>query len=352
MRRLIAWLPLLLVPCIGWGQSTAEDSSTTALNYNPDYITDHFDQVSLRWVTTLQPAYMLLHDDSTGASIKYKPNQSIKMGFAFSIDRVLFNFAFNLPFLSKDEERYGKTSGIGIQSNLFLRKYVFDLVYQNYKGFYISNPQTYIPGYSARNYPQRPDINSVNVGGAVIYIFNNQKFSYKAAFTQTERQIKNAGSWVTGGYFNYFSLSADSTVVPSRLVGQDYSHDLRHSDFYTMGISGGYGYSLVFLKHMFLTSTLTLGLGAEVEKAHATDLRKGYNKTTLDDFLALKVALGYNGKKYIAGISAFTTYTGILKEEDSYVLRNINNFKIYIGMRFAEPKFLTKPVNKIDDLFR
>ncbi|UXP33795.1 DUF4421 domain-containing protein [Reichenbachiella agarivorans] len=319
-----------------------------SIDYNPNYIIDYSDQLSVRGFASIRSTAISHHDDYTRKSITYKPNENIKMGLGASTDWFSLNIAFNWPLLNNDDAKYGKTKALDIQSNVFLRYLAIDLVLQQYKGYYISNPESYIQQYNLTNYPQRPDLKTINAGISGLYVFNHENFSYRAAFTQTERQVKSAGSWVSGIFFNYFTMTADSTLIPNELNARaNYQNDFRNTDYYNFGITGGYAYNLVVFKRVFLSMTCTLGIGPEIEKAKSTDQREPYSNTVLDEFIAIRVALGYNGTTYYGGLSAFATSSGAKEKEAAYLERGVNNFKIYFGRRFIQPNFLDKPKNKL-----
>ena len=57
----------------------------------------------------------------------------------------------------------------------------------------------------------------LSVGLNAFYIFNSERFSYKAAFVRNQIQLKSAGSLIIGASFDMFILDADSSIVPPEL---------------------------------------------------------------------------------------------------------------------------------------
>lgn len=131
------------------------------------------------------------------------------------------------PFKWKGNKRNTEL-GFNISNN----KYGIDLSYQNAKNN---------SGWMESN-GVRTDIGSSLVTTKMFmanayYAFNNRRFSYPAAFTQSYRQLRSQGSWLLGA-----SLMAGNVRV-SRDVALD-NPSFRMS-MASIGLGGGYGYNWV-----------------------------------------------------------------------------------------------------------
>ena len=129
--------------------------------------------------------------------------------------------AFNLPFINNDNDIYGKTRRFDLSTHIYGRKMIFDLAMQWYKGYYLANPENIVAGWQQGDpYPSREDIKVFTFGASGWYVFNHRKFSYRAAFTFNERQLKSAGSPVLGGGFSWYFVNADSSLVSDVYVNE------------------------------------------------------------------------------------------------------------------------------------
>lgn len=118
------------------------------------------------------------------------------------------------------------------ETNEYNNKWGFDVVLLNTKS--LSGTHT-SEGEVQRISPG--DIHQVSVYLDGFYAFNNRRFSYAAAFSQSYLQKQSAGSWLVGGSFMGTHLSFNSQST-SRMLHAD----LR---FIHIGVGGGYGYNFV-----------------------------------------------------------------------------------------------------------
>ncbi|PIB33944.1 hypothetical protein BFP72_00095 [Reichenbachiella sp. 5M10] len=339
MSRISCTFLFLFLSSTLWAQETPLD--TANLNYDPHYIIDYSDKLSIRVLNVIKFSQVLHHDDSTGKSIIYRPNENVNIGFGVSTEWLSLAASFGMPFLNNDNDIFGKTTALDFTSSIYLRKVAIDLLFQFYQGFFLANPQDLIPGYSSSQYPTRRDLTTLNMGTSAVYIFNHKRFSYRAAYTQSERQFKSAGSFLAGLYINAYRMEADSSLIPSDLIYANPNNDFRDINFYNLGITGGYAYTAVIYHKIYVSASLTIGLGPQIERARATDIREGYNRTILDTSATAKLALGYNGKRAFGGVSWYGLATGTKHENEAYLQRSTNNIRLYFGMRFHKPKFLS-----------
>jgi len=114
----------------------------------------------------LQKSNEIKHvDDFTNESIDYKPNDKFNIGIGFNYKWLGLDLAFNLLNINDDDDQFGKTDRLDIQSNIYLRKFAFDFNLQLYEGYYVSNPATYLPNWtSTLPNPQRSDIKTSTIG--------------------------------------------------------------------------------------------------------------------------------------------------------------------------------------------
>jgi len=308
--------------------------SNDEVKHDTTYVIDYSDQLAIKLQSTVRSNEVKLYDNFTKQEFNYKPNESFGIGFEANYKWMGLTLNLNIPVLNNDDDRFGKTKHIDLQYNIYMTQLVVDLIYQKYSGYYASNQQDYDDTFDPENpiSTKRRDLNTSNYGMTAFYIFNSERFSYRSAFTFNERQIKSSGSVIAGIYSNYYTLNADSTLIPSsyqELVNPDI--DLIDTKYYTFGGSFGYAYNLVIFKRVFLSTSLSLGFGPQFHKqTDDSDL-----KTTMSSFVAVRGAIGYNSKVFFMGVSLFGLSNGNRNEEQAHLSRSVNNIKNHIGKRFS-----------------
>ena len=191
---------------------------------------------------TGQKLLFLGYDDDNGTERDYMPNSPVNFGFGLSIYNTIIGFDLGYGFRFLDEEEYGKTKSFDFQLHHYSRRFAVDLYIQRYTGFYEEARKeiTLHPGMRVRRY---------SVHGH--YVFNHKRFSYKAAFTQTERQTRSAGSWLLGAEYSRTKINAEEALT---------NEGYKTSDNYQIGINGGYAYTWALGKYWNLGIAATVGL--------------------------------------------------------------------------------------------
>ncbi|MGL1885455.1 MAG: DUF4421 domain-containing protein [Reichenbachiella sp.] len=333
---LLVFALLHLVSQDAQAQFHGHDSS----NYKHDnkYVKDYSDKLSLNLLGVLKSNEIAHHDGVTNQDFKYKPNEVFNLGFGVQYKWLGIELAFNIPAFNDDDHIYGNTKHFDLQSNIYTTHFVIDLVYQRYKGYYASNQASYDTLFNPDEpvYSKRSDISTKSYGFHALYIVNSDRFSYRAAFTFNERQVKSAGTFLFGLYFNRYLMNADSTIVPVQYQDQvDQTADFRNTRHYTFGGSGGYAYNLVLFHRVFASASAVLGIGPQILAHHENQHHGNDTDYQFAAFIAFRAAIGYNGPKFYAGVSAFATSNGGQDNDESYLTHGINNFKIHIGRRFS-----------------
>jgi hypothetical protein len=321
-------LPLLGQNVPNWFKSTADSN----------YIEDHTHDITFRLYGSRKYTYYDIVDTKTNRKIEYRPNSNFNVGFGFNYKWLGINLGFNLPFINDNDDKYGKTKYLDLQSHVYLRKLVIDFYGQYYKGYYLDNPKKVLRDYNpAMGFPLRPDLYNLDLGLSVQYILNDQRFSYRAAYLQNEYQKKSAGSFIMGGEIFAVKIKADSSLVPTNIADSSF---LRDQHYYRTGIisaaiNAGYAYTFVYQKHLFLTLSLTGGLGINHTTLYMVD---GY--TSRDGGWQLnntiRVSAGYNSTKYFAGIHYVSMITrSEMPIPHTFQTFGTGNFRVSLVRRFT-----------------
>jgi hypothetical protein len=269
--------------------------------------------------------------------LQYLPNGYFNIGIGVNFRSFGLSLATKIPFLQNNDYRNGETKRFGIQSYIYLSKFSIDLFASYSKGYYLNNSFQHLKYYSKDLEYQRPDIVSSNVGVSVNYIHNNKKFSYKAAFSDTEKQKRNAGSFISGGSILSYRTRADSAFVPGGLDKTLFlkSKDISESDVLAFNANVGYAYSLVFMRNGIVSVSYILGAGIQDNKYDRT-FKTNINNWRLSFNNSGRLGIGYRFKGYYARLAVIRSneYTS-LKYNDLGITNGTNFVQVSLGKRLS-----------------
>jgi hypothetical protein len=294
-----------------------------------NYIESYFNDLIIRVYSGEKTHSLYLYDMSIPNRLQYLPNGYFNIGVGFNFRSFGLSLATKIPFLQNNEFRNGETKRFGIQSYIYSSKFSIDLLASFSKGYYLNNSFQYMKSYSRDLEYQRPDMASANIGVSINYIFNNSKFSYKAAFSDTEKQKRNAGSFIAGGSILSYRTKADSAFVP-REIDKKYflkSRDVSESGVLAFNANGGYAYSLVFLKNGIVTLSYIMGAGLQDNR---------YDRTTQSEINNWRFSFNHTGKFGIGYLFKSYYVRAAIVRSTQYTSLSYNDLKIANGTDFFQ----------------
>ncbi len=310
------------------------------------YIDDYTRDVTFRLYGSRKYTNFDIVDTKRDKEILYRPNDNFNIGFGANYKFLGINIGFNLPFINKDDELYGRTRYLDLQTHVYLRKLVVDFYWQYYRGYYIAASENGLLSTAGINTEEgkplmiRPDLHTRNYGLSMLYVFNDERFSYRAAYLQNDYQKKSAGSLILGGEIFSTKIDGDSSLIPTSLEEPDFFEGKRYdrSGIISVAATAGYAYTLVYKRHLFLTLSLSGGLGVNVTKLLMMDggsSREGgwqLNNT-------VRASIGYNSDRYFAGIHYVNVVTrSETPVSNTYQTFGTGNFRISLVRRFTLKK--------------
>ncbi|MDH6355511.1 hypothetical protein M2132_001856 [Dysgonomonas sp. PH5-45] len=272
--------------------------------------------------------FIFLHHDNEdlGISREYMPNNPVSLGLGVTWKNYSFSFGYGFDFMR--DKKKGKTKSIDFQYHYYGRKFIFDIFYQDYKGFYDE--------VSDEKYVLYPDLHLKQISVHAQYVFNHRKFSYRAAFNQSEIQRISAGSFQAGGGINYSYINSDSTLIfennPKRRILQ-------------VGISGGYAYNWVFGKGFYLSGGITVGANFGSD-----NIKHSFRKIEVSPTAFPRVSAGYNARSWslrFSFLGNMISFQDIDKKEvnqlnGSFMMSYIHRFNSYPGVMKTVDKIMDK----------
>ena len=334
---------ILFISLVIWiwvGCLFAQKEDSVIIIYDTNYIEDLSDKLSVRIYGISKYNKFELNDLDSNVNIKYAPNGNLNFGVGVNYKWFGLGVAFNFPFINNDDNKYGKTKRFDAQTNIFTNSLAIDIYYQYYKGFYIENPESYLPDWKSEDpYPQRPDIVTNGFGGSCLYAFNYKKYSAKATFVQTEMQKKSAGTFLLGGYFSWFDVAGDSSFIPYQI--KDYFDSTRYFNnisVFGIGVAGGYSHTFVVWKKLYISLTLVPGIAVQsFDIKYIDGIAENKNGSFISGRLSGRFALLWNSEKWYTGITTvsynFIGYGG--KELKNSMSYEVGVFRFFYGRRFT-----------------
>jgi len=246
-------------------------------------------------------------DFKINEKLQYNPNSRLIIGLGFSYGILSVNIGVNFPALNnKDTEQLGNTRHLDLQTHLYSRKFVIDLYFMKYQGFYLQNSYDILENWpSDETYQLRGDVKINGYGGNIQYIFNNQKFSYRAAYSQTDRQKKSAGSFLAGIDGYYIEGNGDSSLIPANIKHDDFWNGINYdkSTNFSLGINGGYAHTFVVKQKWFLSLSAVPGLAIGKATLSNRETDQKWSSFTVNTNLMWRFAVGYHSSKFYTGLS-------------------------------------------------
>lgn len=237
-----------------------------------------------------------------------------------------------LPMPESEVHRRGSTVHRNFIVNTYWRENALDVYYQRYHGFYVVSPWDELSFKRAAIYPQLPDAVVTNVGINWYYNFDSDRYSLKAAFDQTEFQLRSGGSWIAHGFYNHLEMGLGERFIKGS-NDNELTEIPKMSSAKIDSLGGAYGYGHTYIRGRYFVTTQGLGGIAlqyqQVDRAVQKDL------TTFA--LALKfninLAAGYNHKDYIVGAKILID-TLSSRVETVEVSSSLASAQIFAGQRF------------------
>lgn len=343
MRQLFLFFLCLCLSFTGFSQSDKHQKDSIRAQYIEDF-PDHF----AIWPHTKYRdlAFRLSDKDGDESSIKYSPNNNLKLGAGFYLFDVSFEFAFPVSFLPfRNESYYGESKATDLQINMLMKSFGLDLYLQKYSGFYKDVKDIDIP--SGEAYPLRPDIDTKNLGGSAFYIWNSDRFSLRSPYNYADRQKKSAGSFILYGTVNSFTMKGDSSIIsPAMQEGYGEGSDFTELKSLTVGLAPGYSYNLI-IKRFFVNGLLAVGPGYHWVSVISENDETGDQRVFKAVYTA-RVAAGYSGERFFTGAS-FGLQTRAFEYENIRIENMTSIFRLAVGYHFQEKGFMKK---RVVDLFK
>lgn len=195
----------------------------------------------------------------------YIPNYPFNLGVGIGLRKVLgFNLLYAHSLFYYQNKANMSTRSIDFQAHKYGKRILIDAYYQDYTGFYINKRNG--------NYDLYPTLSTQQVGVESTYIWRADKFSARAAFEQSELQVKSAGSLLFGSGLYWHRIVPDA---------KQQGISIEPFENFQIGVHSGYAYSWVLNQYWLLTGTFIMGINFGNQTKALREIKiKAYPTTT------------------------------------------------------------------------
>tara|TARA_A100001234_G_scaffold220889_1_gene234980 strand:- start:688 stop:1698 length:1011 start_codon:yes stop_codon:yes gene_type:complete len=276
-------------------------NNSHAQRVNSRYIKRFPYSITVKSFIGTKPNEFKLEDNLTSGTLNYKVAAAPRLGAGISYK--WFSVSSSLFKLSEpNENQKGITNQFDLQWNFYLRFFSIDLRMQRHEGYYLENSKTIKNWDEIKNgLYQRSDLITSSLGGNIRYNLNYKKYSPRAIFSQTERQLKSAGSLSYGFRWNILNMESDSSIIPANLNSTFVEFKLDRLYFSDFGYGFGYGYTFVRDQWFFNIGFMGFIVHQNVKFIENGTLQK---QISLQVNFQSRTALGYSNDKIYIGFNA------------------------------------------------
>ena len=270
------------------------------------------------------------------------PNAPTNLKLTVNYRFISFGFQFAPDFLpgNGDEDLKGKTKSFGIGTSLIFKHWLFDIKYSKIRGYYFENSDDFIMQLEGEPYIQFPDLNYKGINFSSAYS-TNSKFSMRSLTSQTERQLKSAGSFLPSFNFRYYNIDDKSTAAAAT----------QKSNNIEASIGPGYVYTFV-AKEKFYLSLGGLASFGYLNTKLTTRLPNENAVSNQDNFIFRwdgKTGIGFNGSRFYTGLYANISGTKYKQENTTAVNTETRvSYHLFLGIRIESPDYLNRFMNKME----
>lgn len=303
-------------------------------NHDTTFISNYGNEVAIRLVTVNKFNYFRIRDRINKSRIRYRPVRDLSIGAGISYKWFALDITFSLGL--REYSEFENTRSFDFQGRIFSSKQYISATIQYYQAYKFGSSGG-LSNELEEDSKRREDIRTINFSLQYLYATNYTRFSIKAPFVFNEVQKKSAGSPILGASFGIFNMIADSSIVPPEIQAS-FSPALYLKDLSILmaSLSVGYMYTYVTKWKVFVTASIIPGIN--VNSGDYFNTERKYISLNVHGKLSSMNAIGYNGRRFHAGINfSIDAYFSKL-EEKMFAEIGHGKFGFFIGYRFAKKK--------------
>ena len=344
MKKLFTFLLLTFALNSFAGDTLISDTTHIYKKIDTTYIEDYRDLLNGKFIVVVRTNKFSIKDNISQSVLEYSINTNANLGIGFSFRKISFEFQFNPHGLNNDDNLYGKSEQFSFGASSNGRKLIYNAYFRYNQGYH-TTARYKVSKDTSFTYAHlyRPDIENTSIGGEFIYLFNHQRFSSSAPYSLTQRQKKRAGSFLLGGFFSLYAITADSLIFPDSLKSHFTEEvQFKSASSSTLGVAFGYTYTFLFKKNWFLNLYLLPGLAFQQYNSTNALNEQSHANGAIGGSLQTRFSLGFNRPRYFLGISWMNTQHFIDNDKKSSLSYKYGSFRFYCGYRFDLKKVIKR----------
>lgn len=289
-------------------------------------------------------SYEIFEVKTVSQKVILYPNTPTNLRLKLNYKFISFGVEFAPDFIpgNGDDDIKGSTKSFRIGTALVFKHWFTDFSYSKVKGYYLYNSNDFTPRVKGAPYLQFPNLNYNGLSFALSYS-HNSKFSLKSLTSQTERQLKSAGSFIPIFNFRYYTIKDTSSNT-----------NTQKSNNIETSIGPGYAYTFVAKEKLYLSLGIQGSLGY-LNTRLTTPQPFNNIITHQNNFIFRwdgKTGIGYNGDTFYSGLYANISGTKYKQENTTAINFETRIFyHLFLGIRFKSPKYIEKNLTKIEKKF-
>ena len=310
MKTLLIILSTLTLPLASFGR-------TDSL-----YVQNYKQKLTLSGFLGREFAFIIVN--SPTEELSYLPNNPLKLGLGLSWKNTILSVAGGYGFDFMRDRKKGKTESLDLQYHHYDRKFIFDFYAQHYKGFYMEEEDR-----PENDIELCPDLVFRQLGLNAHYVFNNKRFSYKAAYVQNEKQVRSAGSFLLGGGVSWTRIDSEGSFL----------YNERSSlDNFQFGVDIGYAYNWVVNPRWLINGSITGGIRFGSEKISTF----GKEKLKVYPTALPRLSVIYDREKWALAFTFVNNTSFPAFSEDDNITLLTGMFRLSYIRRIDDFPFLSK----------
>jgi len=308
-----------------------------------EYFETFPDHITARFYLSQKYTALKFQDRAEGQDYLFWPNTTLNHGIGATYKWFTLNLAYGFEVLNPDLGQ-GNTQYLDLQAHAYPETFVLDFFGQFYNGYHLA-PQGFAAPAGDRYYVD-PELDVTKIGVFWQYLFNNKKFSFRAAFLNNEWQKISAGSWMAGFEFYAGRAMTDNQMLPPTMVLNP-ERNFRTIRFFEIGPNVGYAYTLVIKKHFFITGAVSGNLGFGYSQL---EWLEGHRNTEwgVNPNVFLRAFAGYNSEKWSINANIVHNQVRLMGNQQIDNTIMTGNYRLNFVYRFLPGPQLKKYIDVID----
>ena len=278
------------------------------------------------------------------------PNLNNFYSLDFNYDWLSVRLGFRPPVSESNERRRGESDIFRLRVKFIFRDWSHRWQYNWVQGFYITNTDQISEFDQLENLIQFPNMINSSFSGNTSRK-SNPNYSIKAVESQTERQLRSAGSLMFGATYGISKIKGMDNYINA--IGFPVDLD-DYREYLIMYLTPyiGYHYTYVFAKKAYLNFGAEYGMGMNYNKTfiYGEQAEKEVVRSYLFD-IALRgnFNAGYSGRKWYGGLTTYYINNVLTNNNPNSITgTSAAGASLFIGYRFDPPKKVVQSVDVLE----